>query len=72
MAISTYNLCLLVTTDEANEFGVVGLQTDDSLSLNDDIFAARKTEKILFKAKEKQFLDSQKPIIFNGCILNHW
>jgi hypothetical protein len=69
MAISTYDLCFLVTTDEANGFGVVGLQTDDSFGLSDDIFAARKTEKMSFKAKEKQFLNFQNPIIFNGCVL---
>jgi hypothetical protein len=66
MATSTYDPCLLVITDEAAGF-IVRLQTDDSLSLNNDIFAARETEKMSFKAKEKQFLDSQNPIIFNGC-----
>jgi hypothetical protein len=69
MAISTYDPCLLVTTNEADGFGVVGLQTDDSLDLSDDIFATKETKKMSFKAKEKQFLNSQNPIIFNGCIL---
>jgi hypothetical protein len=69
MVTLTYDPCLLVITDEADGFGVVGLQTDDSFGLNDDIFAARKTEKMLFKAKEKQFLDFQNPIIFNSCVL---
>jgi hypothetical protein len=58
MATSTYDPCLLVTTDEAAGFDVVGLQTDDSLGLNNDIFAAREIEKMSFKAKEKQFLNS--------------
>jgi hypothetical protein len=57
MATLTYDPCLLVLTDEANEFGVVGLQTDDSFGLNNDIFATRKTEKMSFKVKEKQFLN---------------
>jgi hypothetical protein len=57
MVISIYDPCLLVTTDEAAGFGVVKLQTNDSLGLNNDIFAAKKTEKMSFKAKEKQFLD---------------
>jgi hypothetical protein len=69
MATSTYDPCLLVITNEADGFGVVGLQTDDFLGLSDDIFAARETEKMSFKAKEKQFLDFQNPIIFNGCVL---
>jgi hypothetical protein len=69
MAISIYDPCLLVTTDEADGFGVVRLQTDDFFNLNDDIFAARKTEKMSFKAKEKQFLNSQNSIIFNNCVL---
>jgi uncharacterized protein YrrD len=69
MATSTYDPCLLVITDEADGFGVVELQTDDSLGLNNDIFAAKKTEKMSFKAKKKQFLNSQNPIIFNNCVL---
>jgi hypothetical protein len=69
MAISTYDPCFLIITDEAAGFGIVELQTDDSLGLNNDIFAARETEKMSFKAKKKQFLNSQNPIIFNGCVL---
>jgi hypothetical protein len=69
MAISTYDPCFLVITDEADGFDVVGLQTNDFLGLSNDIFAVRETEKMSFKAKEKQFLDFQNPIIFNGCVL---
>jgi hypothetical protein len=57
MAILTYDRCLLITTNETNGFGVVGLQTNDFFGLNDDIFAAKKTKKMSFKAKKKQFLD---------------
>jgi hypothetical protein len=69
MAILTYDPYLLVITNEAAGFGVIRLQTDDSFSLNDDIFATKKIEKMSFKAKKKQFLNSQNPIIFNNCVL---
>jgi hypothetical protein len=69
MAILTYDPYLLIITNKADGFGVVKLQTNDSFGLSNDIFAARKIEKMSFKAKEKQFLDFQNPIIFNDCVL---
>jgi hypothetical protein len=72
MAILIYDPYLLVITNEAAEFGVVKLQTDDSLGLNDDIFAAKETEKMSFKAKEKQFLELPKPHHFQWLYTNHW
>jgi hypothetical protein len=66
---STYDLCLLVTKESAEGFGVMGMQTDDTLGLSDDRFATREAEMMSFKAKKRQFLDHQNPIIFNGCVL---
>ena len=41
---STYDPCLLYTN--TNGFGVVGLQTDDTLFLADDIFATAEEERL--------------------------
>jgi hypothetical protein len=57
MTILTYDPCLLVTKESAEEFEVVGMQTDDTLGLNDDNFATRKAEIMSFKAKKRHFLD---------------
>ena len=50
-------------------FGVVGLQTDDTLFLADDVFAAAEQlelGKAGFLAKEREKLTSSTPIKFNG------
>ena len=67
MAQSTYNPCLLYTP--TNGFGVVGLQTDNTLLLADPEFAhAEETElqKAKFLAKDREQLTVQHPIKFNG------
>jgi hypothetical protein len=69
MTILTYDPCLLVTKESAKGFGIVGMQTNDTLGLSDDRFATREAEMMSFKAKKRQFLDHQNPIIFNGCVL---
>lgn len=65
MKISTYDPCPLYTNDEG--FGVVGLQTDDSLILTNEIFAAEeekhlKKEKLMAKDRERLTID--QPIKF--------
>jgi hypothetical protein len=69
ITILTYDPCLLVTKESAEGFGVVEMQTDDTLGLSDDKFATKEAEMMSFKAKKRQFLDHQNPIIFNGCML---
>ena len=67
MTVSTYNPCLLHTSE--NSFGVVGLQTDNTLFLADNVFtAAEQLElgKAGFLAKEREKLTSSTPIKFNG------
>ena len=69
MMESTYDSCLLYTDGNDKGFGVVGLQTDDTLILADDIFAAAeekelKEAKLLAKDREKLTLHT--PIKFNG------
>ena len=71
MTTSTYDPCFLITTTE-DKFGVVGMQTDDTIILADSKFAALEEDeltkaKLLAKPKEK--LASDSPLIFNGCVL---
>jgi len=66
---STYDLCLLQSNDP---FGVVGLQTDDTLFLADEQFAAREQSQLheaKFMAKERETLTLENPLKFNGGLI---
>ena len=65
---STYDPCLL-SVNEPNYLGIVGLQTDDTLFLANKGFAlAEETElkKAGFMAKERDQLTVNTPVKFNG------
>jgi hypothetical protein len=69
MQQSTYDPCLLYSTDP---FGVVGLQTDDTLFIGDNAFAGmeqEQLEKAGFLAKDRDALTSTSSIKFNGGII---
>jgi Reverse transcriptase (RNA-dependent DNA polymerase) len=71
MTTSTYDPCLLITTTE-NGFGVVGMQTDDTIILADERFSALEENELVnakFTAKPKEKLTPDSPLIFNGCVL---
>jgi hypothetical protein len=71
MATSTYDPCLLVTTTE-DGFGIVGMQTDDTIILADEPFSTLEENELLnakFIAKPKEKLTPDSPLIFNGCVL---
>ena len=71
METSSYDPCLLITTSK-DAFGVVGMQTDDTLILGDDNFAKLeqdKLEKAKLSAKPVDTLSYETPLIFNGGIL---
>jgi len=71
MAISTYDPCLLVTTIE-DGFGIIGMQTDDTIILTDEPFSTLEENELLnakFIAKSKEKLTPDSPLIFNGCVL---
>ena len=70
MQTSTYDLCLLISKQSSTGFGIVGMQTDDTLGLSDQDFANNETHELRFKAKEKQFLAPDNPVNFNSCIVN--
>ena len=66
---STYDPCLLYSD---KPFGIVGLQTDDTLFLADNTFAeAEQSElhKAEFMAKEREQLTADTPIKFNGGLI---
>jgi hypothetical protein len=68
MIQSTYDPCLLYTTDRTC-MGIVGMQTDDTLILADQSFAAAEEEavhsaKIMTKAREQ--LTPENALKFNG------
>jgi hypothetical protein len=42
MGTSTYDPCLLITKDENGPFGLVGMQTDDTLILGDNEFVKQE------------------------------
>jgi hypothetical protein len=69
MEISTYNLCLLITLASFECFGIIEMQTNDIFSLSDDAFAIKKSQKLVFTAKKKQFLIPDNPFFFNKCVL---
>ena len=69
MSISTYDPCLLFTTDGQDTFGITAMQTDDTLSFATAPFSQKEEEKLAeaaFRAKPKEFLSEDNPIEFNG------
>jgi hypothetical protein len=72
MVTSTYDPCLLIsTTKEA--FGMVGMQTDDTLIVGSRKFSILEDEelsKAKLRAKPKEPLTSEAPLIFNGGVLS--
>jgi len=71
MVTSTYDPCLLITTIK-EAFGVVGMQTDDTLILGSDEFSNLEEDELKeakFTAKPKERLSPETALMFNGCIL---
>jgi len=74
MEQSTYDPCLLYTKDTNfdSAFGIVGLQTDDTLLLANEHFATREQEELEkagFIAKDREILSPSTPIRFNGGLI---
>lgn len=69
MCQSTYDPCLLYSNDP---FGVVGMQTDDTLILASGEMAEREEEKLLeakLLAKAREKLSPDFPLKFNGGLI---
>jgi hypothetical protein len=71
MKQSTYDPCLLYSN---RPFGIVGLQTDDTLFVGDNDFAEQEQlqlQKAKFLAKERERLTSAHDLKFNGGIIHY-
>jgi hypothetical protein len=71
MGTSTYDPCLLITKDENGPFGLVGMQTDDTLILGDNEFV--KQEDVELKraellAKSSEQLTGDNPLLLKLMI----
>ena len=71
MTTSTYDPCLLISTTDKEAFGIVSIQTDNTLILGTEQFSVTKDielEKANFQVKPKSRLTANLPIIFNGGV----
>ncbi|KHJ34520.1 hypothetical protein EV44_g3335 [Erysiphe necator] len=72
METSTFDPCLLVTSRENINFGIVRMQIDDTIILADEGFSVQEEERLLeaeFLAKSKERLTVNTPLDFTGCTL---
>lgn len=72
MQQSTYDPCLLYTNSEDTGFGIVGLQTDDTLIVGDEKFIQAEEKELKdanFMAKDREELTHDHPLKFNGVTL---
>jgi len=70
METSAFDPCLLITKDNQEEFGITGLQTDDTLNLGTVKFMEKedsKLQKAKLKAKPQTILGTGSSGDFNGC-----
>jgi hypothetical protein len=75
MMKSTFDPCLLHTsqTESINHFGLVDLQTDDTLILADDEFATLEENELArarLTSKKREKLTSTTPIKFNDGLIS--
>ncbi|RWA03359.1 hypothetical protein EKO27_g11746 [Xylaria grammica] len=73
MDVSTYDPCLLISTGQSHDFGITGLQTDDTFSFVTPSFSEKEEQelqKAKFRAKPKEVLRVDHPIEFNGGRIN--
>ncbi|KAI0994279.1 hypothetical protein K3495_g13903, partial [Podosphaera aphanis] len=73
MITSSYDPCLLISDQNNKNFGLVGIQTDDTIILADAGFNILEDEKLKeanFMAKPKEKLTNESPLLFNGCRLS--
>lgn len=76
METSTYDTCLLSSKNDNKtnlEFGIVGLQTDDTLTVGNEEFLRKETEEIIkagFLHKPLEILSLKNNLNFNGSIIS--
>lgn len=72
MVTSTYDPCLLISSPTNAEFGIVGMQTDDTLGLSTLAFSRNEDtqlEAAKLTAKPKEQLEDGGSLQFNGGIV---
>jgi hypothetical protein len=72
MDTSTYNPCLLITTTDST-FGVIGIQTDNTIILGDKYFSAQEEHELTYAnytAKPKEKLLAVILLLFNDCVFS--
>ena len=70
MEMSSYDACLLITKNGSVNFGITGLQTDDTLNVGTEAFMKKEETEIMeakFKAKTRTILETGASGDFNGC-----
>ncbi len=70
MKMSSYNACLLITKNGDENFGIAGLQTDNTLNIGTEAFIRKEEKEIIeakFKAKNRTILETGVSGDFNGC-----
>ena len=69
---STFNPCFLIIAT-GTPFGIVGMQTDNTIILGDSQFSALKKNELVkanLTVKPKEKLNLTAPLLFNRCILS--
>ena len=72
MTTFIFDLCFLITTT-GTPFGIISMQTNNTIILGDDQFLALKEDKLVkanFTAKPKEKLNLTTPLLFNGYIFS--
>jgi hypothetical protein len=67
-----FDPCLLITKD-GTDFGIVGMQTDDTLNVGTQGFIDKEEDKLQqakMKAKPRTILNAGSSSDFNGCHVN--
>lgn len=73
MSTSTFDPCLLVSNPTATGFGLVGIQTDDTLILSSPSFKTaeyKAIEDAELRGKVPQGLTPKDPLDYNGCTIH--
>jgi hypothetical protein len=72
IATSIYDPCFLITTNK-DIFGIVSIQTDDTIILVDKRFSAREEKELKqakYTTKLKEKLTVVNLLLFNGYVLS--
>ncbi|KAH9432814.1 hypothetical protein MCOR02_012558 [Pyricularia oryzae] len=72
MTTSSYDPCLLFTTTGPQDFGITGMQTDDTFSITSQPFSQLEEEQLReakLQAKPKTYLSHDNDLEFNGTKL---